>query len=893
MSARLWVRAPAGGPCLFICGLGNDVPAQCTVEVLQALSCCAVIHHDLAEPAAAAFLRLFCGDVRRVKPGREDALIAELSAAVAGDKRAAFVSVGHPMYAGRLPALLERAFKKRGLPVERFPQVSPSGAGLTKLEVSLGLDVAGIQACELGDVLRRDWTAHDGLPLVVSFNEKPSAEDVKKLAAALTRLYGGGHPLLIFEDRPEGLSLPTTPSRLSFARARLRPGVLLLVFPEKDAPKPPEQPLERSYPPPPTALGKSVAARDALDLCAALELRLAHLDLEDDLAELCASFTSEDFEAALCARMLGLLRNDARALSSARGRALEGKLLSNLGLRAEAQEAFARAGDLTAQGKIWKAESLLICGQARAAVAEARGAAEDGRASWVGFLRSLARRISPQDLARFAEQLKPSGLEAALLGPIQVLSGQPERGFQTFDAALTQKPSASLLLLRAALHRRQRAFATGAADIEACLAREQTWQACVEKALLLKLMGFYREALVEVEAAAVLGGDAVLLDCLRARIFAALRLYADAEAALRRACEAEPALWPLRAQRARVLARLSRAGEALDEIAAAASLSGKSLLNEKASVLALLGKDAEAVRLLEPAIREKRDARDLLLRGRLHFHRGRYRAAERDLLAAAGPSSGELEGDAKEARVLSLLARALGRLARPGRSKPPALVICGFGAISPNHVTLEGLRSLSRCDVIFSNFAGDTEFMRFLELLAPDVRPMRWNLGDSVDEMAREASAGKTVGFATRAHPLVYGNPSYHLIRRFKKLGLKYHVLNAVSSMDVMPVLGELSMEHDILGVQVFDSRVILAKDCRINTGLPLAVYFQGGGHADSLKDVVKALGAFYPKDQECYTYDSPHERARLRLSDLLRSGGDVTGRNVLVVSPRRRPAGR
>ena len=111
--------------------------------------------------------------------------------------------------------------------------------------------------------------------------------------------------------------------------------------------------------------------------------------------------------------------------------------------------------------------------------------------------------------------------------------------------------------------------------------------------------------------------------------------------------------------------------------------------------------------------------------------------------------------------------------------------------------------------------------------------------------------------------------------------------------MDVMPVLGELSLEHDILGVQVFDSRVLLSKRCRINTGLPLAVYFQGGSRADGLKEVVKALSAFYPQDQECYTYDSPHERARLRLSDVLRAGGSVTGRNVLVVAPRGRRAGR
>src|SRR5262249_45207180 len=143
---------------------------------------------------------------------------------------------------------------------------------------------------------------------------------------------------------------------------------------------------------------------------------------------------------------------------------------------------------------------------------------------------------------------------------------------------------------------------------------------------------------------------------------------------------------------------------------------------EAAKLAILRGREPEAERRLSAL--ERADGGDLepaRLRGLADFRARRWAAARKRFEALARKASGR---DGEAARRASFYAAAAKVLELDGPSAGGAtLTLCGLGYLHPWQTSVEVVRALAACRVIYTNHS-DGEVAEFISLFGAEIRPV-------------------------------------------------------------------------------------------------------------------------------------------------------------------------
>jgi tetratricopeptide (TPR) repeat protein len=195
--------------------------------------------------------------------------------------------------------------------------------------------------------------------------------------------------------------------------------------------------------------------------------------------------------------------------------------------------------------------------------------------------------------------------------------------------------------------------------------------------------------------------------------------------------------------------------------------------------------------------------------------------------------------------------------------KPSKLYLCGLGIFPPYTASLEVIHALSLCDVIFNNVAGP-ENRELLAEFCSDIRPASYQAWQDepkwADRIFAELDKGKTVGFITRGHPLVFGGLAVELVRRCGVLKVDHQTFGAVSSIDHLLAYTGKGLGDDFGGIQAMDRPAIL-RAASMNTSVPLLACFYSGMETKAeTAEFQKSLRRFYPADHLCWMFGPKYD---------------------------------
>lgn len=195
--------------------------------------------------------------------------------------------------------------------------------------------------------------------------------------------------------------------------------------------------------------------------------------------------------------------------------------------------------------------------------------------------------------------------------------------------------------------------------------------------------------------------------------------------------------------------------------------------------------------------------------------------------------------------------------------KPPQLYLCGLGIFPPYTTSLEVIHALSRCDVIFNNVAGP-EVRELLAEFCSDIRPASYQAWQDepkwADRIFVELDKGRTVGFITRGHPLVFGGLAVELVRRCGERKIDHRTFGAVSSIDHLLAFTGKGLGDDFGGIQAVD-RPAIERAKSMNTALPLLACFYSGMETKAeVAGFQKSLERFYPPEHLCWMFGPKYD---------------------------------
>ena len=311
---------------------------------------------------------------------------------------------------------------------------------------------------------------------------------------------------------------------------------------------------------------------------------------------------------------------------------------------------------------------------------------------------------------RRAEAWDALGVSLLLLGE------EPAAAVSAFAEAQRLAPG----MIDYALHRAEAAFAAGAgaaelAGLQSAAAADPLDIASIAgSGLLLFRLGRLAEAADTLEAAAALRPDAALPAVLLGRVLATLGRAPQAEAVLDRAIALDPTNAEPRNDRAAMLMRMQRHGEAHDALVQLAAMDGgqPAVLCNLANAQMALGRQDQAVRTAEAAVALAPDA---FLPWRTLCNTLPYRdpIAARDLLDAARECGRRLRRGAAPARPADPDPERrlrVGLLSGSLKVHPVGwLTIAGFEALEPGRFAIVCLAQDSADDAFACRFRAVAE----------------------------------------------------------------------------------------------------------------------------------------------------------------------------------------
>jgi precorrin-3B methylase/Flp pilus assembly protein TadD len=230
-------------------------------------------------------------------------------------------------------------------------------------------------------------------------------------------------------------------------------------------------------------------------------------------------------------------------------------------------------------------------------------------------------------------------------------------------------------------------------------------------------------------------------------------------------------------------------------------------------------------------------------------------------------------------------------------TKKPKLYMIGLGMFPPYNASLDVLMAISRSDLVFNNVAGP-EVRNLLGTFCPDVRRASYQAWQDepkwANAMFKELDKGKTVGFVTRGHPLVFGGLARELVRRCRATGVEFQCLASVSSIDHFLAVTGNCLGEDIGGITAVDLPEFQRQRVH-SVQLPMILCFYGGVKDKAgIRLVQDSLRRFYPGGMACWMFGPKYDStpATVRIDDLDREYGEFHSSLMLYVPPLPIPAG-
>jgi tetratricopeptide (TPR) repeat protein len=186
------------------------------------------------------------------------------------------------------------------------------------------------------------------------------------------------------------------------------------------------------------------------------------------------------------------------------------------------------------------------------------------------------------------------------------------------------------------------------------------------------------------------------------------------------------------------------------------------------------------------------------------------------------------------------------------------LRLISLGVDPPRHVTLDALQALSGCDVVFVNLASDSVMDLMTTFCPGEIRPINF-----VDEETRMACArqvfaalapGKTVGYATYGHVMVYGPLTILIARYCRRKKIPVEAWAGVSIIDRVLADSGVVLGDGFGGFQLYDATEVSLPDTVLNGRAALAMYLTDRLSGDSPQfyaRVQKRLLEAYPAEHE------------------------------------------
>ena len=530
--------------------------------------------------------------------------------------------------------------------------------------------------------------------------------------------------------------------------------------------------------------------------------------------------------SAELARLEG--KNDAASLRRA------GRALSFLGRGDEALKALDRAVKLdasAAESWAWRGEAHLLAGRPDEARRDLdKAVALDKKWAWGRLLRAVIL-LTGGDTDGASAELKAAGTEPEAVLVAALLEGQRGRtraGLDALDRELSRRPSGPLYAVRALLRLGQGELPGGLADLQEAVALEPSAWILMRRADALNRSGFYREALKDAAAAAALLPDSPEPHLQAANIYFDQAFYPEALAEMELALERRPDDADMLARRARfhlVLGRLEEAETGLTRACALAPDSAQ-LRYERLNVIALRGRYGEVLKAIKAGALQS--PFDSYLTGYVLCRKGERAKAVKHFLEAAERSEG---GFAERCRFYALVCRVLSKPEKKVVDRPQ-FYLCGVGIHHPYQITVEILRALDACEILYNNL-GDPQVSEFLGLFRAEVRAVtRVDNEPAMGRVQRIIAGlqiGRTTGFVTRIHPFIYRRIANDLVVVCEEKKITYQAFGAVSLTEVAWGLGVSDSAHGAqrgpFGLRVFDLVHLIKHPGQFEAAHPTIVY--------------------------------------------------------------------
>lgn len=365
--------------------------------------------------------------------------------------------------------------------------------------------------------------------------------------------------------------------------------------------------------------------------------------------------------------------------------------------------------------------------------------------------------------------------------------------------------------------------------------------ALVERARRLAGLGHVEEAIETVGAALRRRPKDSGLFVLRARFHLNRRKFPRALADLKRAIALAPGDLEARAARRDALVMQGRLAQAQPDADALGPV-------ERARLLLMRGRLTAAKPLIA---RLKRTAatrpQGLFFEGYAALKAARFVEAER-LFLKLHAAPGADAGIGLKALYYAIVAKACAF--DPG-VKPPrgAHLLFGLGLFPPYDAPLEAFWALRAADVVFNNLP-HPEVRELIHALHDEVRAATYDAAEDefewADAMERELKRGKTVGFATRGHPLMFGRLACEAVRRRRAREAPFSVVPCSTSVDTLLARGGAHLAQAFEGCAVYDAPGFFSA-AFVDTARPVILNFYAGVTRREMPRVVSALKRRYP----------------------------------------------
>ena len=450
---------------------------------------------------------------------------------------------------------------------------------------------------------------------------------------------------------------------------------------------------------------------------------------------------------------------------------------------------------------------------------------------WALLSRSAVRfrreelDLAEADAAAF-RRLHPDGAAGpAVAALLSAARGDAAGARLNSDEAVSRSGEAAwALALRGTLSGRWGDLDAARADLDKALARETLPWALAARADALNRLGAFWLALEDLDRLReLLPGDPET-DVLAAAIHRDQAQYADALRRLTRAETLRPGEARFAKLRSEVLFVQGKISAAARELEKAVRLApgDESLRFERVRLLALAGEEDRAEKALGAS--DLPEASREYLLGYLRARRGRWKEAEAlfaRVSAAGDPASGFLR---ERAALYRVVAREMPRLKKPAPPRTKEFRMTGLGYRQPFQTSVEALRFISTCDVLYSNLS-DAAVVDFIGLFGLPFRAIVFRRSDlDAIQCAKDVMPGfrrsRVVGVVTRGHPLFYGRLAYRLTVMSRRRGYSVRVPASTSIADTIPALLGLTPSASG-GLQVRDGLDLAGLDPR----LPLVLY--------------------------------------------------------------------